>query len=68
VISRRNSCENFAILCAASKQVASVAVVVDAIDRDAVRFYLKYGFVEFPVVPMKLYMAIDEIEKSIRSK
>jgi GNAT superfamily N-acetyltransferase len=46
---------------AASRQIASVVV-------DAVRFYLKYGFVEFPVVPMKLYMAIDEIEKSIRSK
>ncbi len=53
---------------AASKQVASVAVVVDAIDPDAVRFYVRYGFVEFPDVPMKLYITIDEIEKSIQSK
>jgi GNAT superfamily N-acetyltransferase len=50
---------------AASKQVASVAVVVDAISQEAMRFYLKYGFVEFPDVPMKLYMLMDAIEKSI---
>jgi GNAT superfamily N-acetyltransferase len=50
---------------AATDRVASVAVVVDAIDRAAVSFYLKYGFVEFPEVPMKLYISMESIEKSI---
>jgi predicted GNAT family N-acyltransferase len=47
-----------------SKQLASYAVVVDAISQDAVRFYRQYGFVEFPDEPMKLYIAMDEIEES----
>jgi hypothetical protein len=47
-----------------SKQLASYAVVVDAISQGAVRFYRRYGFVEFPDEPMKLYIAMDEIEES----
>ncbi len=50
---------------AASIQVASVAVVVDAISQDAVRFYRKYGFIEFQTEPMKLYISMESIEKSI---
>jgi GNAT superfamily N-acetyltransferase len=50
---------------AASRQVASVAVVVDAIDRKAVEFYLKYGFKVFPRIPMKLYISMESIEESI---
>ena len=49
----------------ASIQVSSVAVIVDAISQDAVNFYLKYGFREFQTDPMKLYILLDEIEKSI---
>lgn len=49
---------------AASIQVSSVAVVVDAISQDAARFYRRYGFTEFQTDPMKLYIAMVEIEKS----
>jgi ribosomal protein S18 acetylase RimI-like enzyme len=49
----------------ASIQVSSVAVIVDAISQDAVGFYLKYGFTAFQTDPMKLYILLDEIEKSI---
>jgi predicted GNAT family N-acyltransferase len=49
---------------AASMQVSSVAVVVDAISQDAARFYRRYGFTEFQTDPMKLYIAMVEIEKS----
>jgi predicted GNAT family N-acyltransferase len=49
---------------AASNQVSSVAVVVDAISQDAARFYRRYGFTEFQTDPMKLYISMVEIEKS----
>jgi predicted GNAT family N-acyltransferase len=49
----------------ASSQVSSVAVVVDVTNQDAVNFYLKYGFTEFQTDPIKLYILLDEIEKSI---
>ncbi len=49
----------------ASIQVSSVAVIVDAISQAAVSFYLKYGFTAFQTDPMKLYILLDEIEKSI---
>lgn len=48
----------------ASIQVSSVAVVVDAISQDAARFYRRYGFTEVKTDPMKLYIAMVEIEKS----
>lgn len=43
-------------------QIASTAVVVDAIDQPAKQFYLKYGFREFQHHPMKLYLPISAIE------
>jgi GNAT superfamily N-acetyltransferase len=46
---------------AASKQVASVAVVVDAIDKSAVNFYLKHGFTIFPRAPLKLYISMESL-------
>jgi ribosomal protein S18 acetylase RimI-like enzyme len=33
---------------ASSKQIASAAVIVDAKDESAVRFYEKYGFIALP--------------------
>lgn len=50
-----------------SKQVASLAVVAEALDENAARFYLKYGFKQFTQNPMKLYISmklIDDIYKS----
>ena len=40
----------------ASGEVASHAVVVDAIDGRAVSFYRKYGFIPFPSHPMRLFL------------
>lgn len=48
-----------------SKQLASFAVVVDAIDQSAARFYQRHGFTEFPDDPLKFYLPVATIEKSI---
>jgi GNAT superfamily N-acetyltransferase len=47
----------------ASTKVASVALIVDAIDREAVSFYIRHGFIEFPNDPLKLYISMESIEK-----
>ncbi len=46
-----------------SKRVASMALVVDAINENAVNFYLKYGFRQFKNEPMKLYYSMADIGK-----
>ncbi|BAZ14452.1 hypothetical protein NIES4071_62960 [Calothrix sp. NIES-4071] len=46
-------------------QVASLAVVVEAIDEDAVRFYQKYGFRQFKQYPLKLYLSMNSIASII---
>jgi predicted GNAT family N-acyltransferase len=46
-----------------SKQAASWAVVVDAKNEKAVKFYKKWGFNEFPSQPMKLFMPTSTVEK-----
>jgi predicted GNAT family N-acyltransferase len=51
-----------------SKQLASFAVVVDAISQGAAIFYQRHGFIEFLDDPMKLYLPVETIEKSIGSK
>ncbi len=45
-----------------TKQVASVAVIVEAIDELALKFYLKYGFQQFQNYPMKLYLPMKSIQ------
>jgi predicted GNAT family N-acyltransferase len=45
-----------------SKQVASLAVIAEAIDQNAVNFYTKYGFQPFQENPMKLYLPMSSIE------
>ena len=45
----------------ATRQIASLAAVVDAIDKDAVSFYQKYGFRQFKEYPSKLYLPIKSI-------
>jgi GNAT superfamily N-acetyltransferase len=47
----------------ASTKVASVALIVDAIDLEAVNFYIRHGFIEFPNDPLKLYISMESIEK-----
>jgi predicted GNAT family N-acyltransferase len=45
-----------------SRQIASLAVVVDALDQGAVTFYLKYGFRQSQGEAMKLYLPMKSIE------
>ena len=47
----------------ASRQVASVAVVVDAKDRRAIGFYTRYEFIPFDDVPTKLFLPMRVIEQ-----
>jgi predicted GNAT family N-acyltransferase len=46
----------------ASIQVASLAVIAEALDESALSFYLKYGFQPFKQEPMKLYLPMKAIE------
>lgn len=46
-----------------TKQVASVAVIVEAINEKAVNFYQKYGFKQFKEHPFKLYLPVKAIEE-----
>jgi predicted GNAT family N-acyltransferase len=46
----------------ATKQVASVAVVAEALDENAVNFYRRYGFQPFRDDTMKLYYPMSSIE------
>jgi ribosomal protein S18 acetylase RimI-like enzyme len=46
-----------------SKYVASRTVVVDAKDANAVAFYKKYGFMEIPATPDRLFLPMETIAK-----
>jgi GNAT superfamily N-acetyltransferase len=48
----------------ASQQVASFAVVVDAIDESAVKFYQRFDFQSFPEQPFKLFRTIKNIAQT----
>ena len=47
----------------ASLDVASFAVVVDAINKNAVEFYKKYGFLDLSVASQRLFLPMDVIAK-----
>jgi len=47
----------------ASRQVASVAVVVDAKDSRAVEFYTRYNFTPFVDPPIRLFLPMSVIEQ-----
>lgn len=49
----------------ASRNIASFAVVVDALDNDAKAFYLHYGFIPFEAYPMKLFLPMTTIEQQL---
>ncbi|APB32992.1 Histone acetyltransferase HPA2 and related acetyltransferase [Gloeomargarita lithophora Alchichica-D10] len=44
-------------------QVASLAVIAEALDERALSFYIKYGFRQFNQEPMKLYLPMKSIEE-----
>ena len=45
--------------------VASLAVVVDAIDESAIKFYQHYEFIPFPNHPDRLYLPMDTLKQLI---
>jgi GNAT superfamily N-acetyltransferase len=45
----------------ASELVGARAVLVHAVDQEAVPFYARYGFRSFPMGNQSLYLPIDEI-------
>ena len=48
---------------AISKQIASVAVVVDAKDDNAHAFYRAFGFIAFPDTKKRLFLPMQTIQK-----
>ena len=49
-----------------SRNIASLAVVVDAKDEKARNFYLSYGFIDLPDHPNRLFMLMQTIEPLFR--
>ena len=49
-----------------SAQIASTAVIVDAKDDQARRFYVKYGFLELPGITGRLFLPMKSIERLFR--
>jgi len=50
-----------------SAQIATVAVIVDAIDQQAVRFYKHFGFIPFPERPTRLFLSMKTIAALFRA-
>jgi predicted GNAT family N-acyltransferase len=46
-----------------SERIGSFAVVVDAQDEGAAAFYRKYGFIDLPKVPRRLFLPLKTIER-----
>ena len=44
-------------------QVVSLAVIAEALDEEALNFYIKYGFQQFKQDPMKLFLPMKSIEE-----
>ena len=49
-----------------SRNIASVAVVVDAIDENARAFYRRYGFIDIPNHPNRLFMPMKTVAQLFR--
>lgn len=47
----------------ASAQVASLAVIAEALDEVALNFYTKYSFQRFRQHPLKLYLPMKSVEE-----
>ena len=51
------------VALAMSRKIASAAVVVDARDGNAHRFYTEFGFTAFPETRNRLFIPMKTIEK-----
>lgn len=49
-----------------TKEMAAYAVVVEAIDDDAVSFYEHYGFLRFSDIPNKLFLPMKTVEQVVK--
>ena len=49
-----------------SRNIASVAIVVDAKDEKAQNFYLSYGFIDLPDHPNRLFLLMQTVEQLFR--
>ncbi len=49
-----------------SRQIASAAVIVDAIDEAAATFYKRYSFLELPGVARRLFLPMGTIQETFR--
>lgn len=47
-----------------SRKIASLAVLVEAKDEKAANFYRKYGFIDFPDHPNRLFIPMKTVEQS----
>jgi len=52
----------------ASQEVASIAVVVDALDERAARFYTDFGFAPLSGEELRLFMLMKSVEKLAREQ
>jgi GNAT superfamily N-acetyltransferase len=50
---------------AAAEEVGAYAVEVQAIDEEAQRFYKKYGFVQLPDQPLRMFLPIETIRRGL---
>ena len=49
-----------------AKTIGSMAVVVDAKDENARRFYLRYDFIQFPEFLCRLFLPMKTVERLVR--
>ena len=49
----------------ASQVMAVYAVVVDALNESAAKFYRQFGFIQLPSQPLKLFLPMDTVAKSV---
>ena len=49
----------------ASQMMAVYAVVVDALNESAAKFYRQFGFIQLPSQPLKLFLPMDTVTKSV---
>jgi predicted GNAT family N-acyltransferase len=53
---------------ALNSEIASLAIVVDAKDKPAVRFYAAHGFIQFPDTHNRLYLPMKTVAKLFPQK
>jgi GNAT superfamily N-acetyltransferase len=52
---------------AISREIASFAVIVDAKDENAARFYQKYDFTPFDAAPLRLFIPIKGLKHKLKN-